>query len=261
MHLAHDSIMRGHMGIPKTTDRVLTNFYWPAVQEDVTRYCRSCDVCQRTVRKRTVPRAPLQRMPLIDSPSKRVAVGIVGPIHPASDEGHRYILTLVDIATRYPGAKALKHISTEATAEALVSLYSRLGIPEEILSDMGSQFVSECMQEVSRLLSIRQMTTTPYHPMCNGLDANFNGTLKRMLKRLCSEQPKQWHRYIDASLFAYREVSQESTGFVPFELLCGRAVRGPMHILRRLGPRRKTNPVCRRHTSTCSNKGRDWKKR
>ena len=65
MHLAHNSLMGRHMGIRKTTDQVLTNSYWPAVQEDVTRYCRSCDVCQRNVRKATVPRAPLQRMPLI----------------------------------------------------------------------------------------------------------------------------------------------------------------------------------------------------
>ena len=143
------------MGIRKTTVQVLTNCYWPAVREDVTRYCKSCDVCQQTVRKGTIPRAPLQRMPLIDSPFKRVAVDIVGPIHPASDEGHRYILTLVDFATRYPEAKALNCITTGATAKALVSLYSRLGIPEKVLSDMGSQFVSECMQEVSHLLSIR----------------------------------------------------------------------------------------------------------
>ena len=135
----------------------------------MTRYCKSCKVCQQTVRKGTIPQAPLQLMPLIDSPFNRVAVDIVGPIHPASDEGHRYILTLLDFAIHYPEAKALKYIATEATAEALVSLYSRLGIPEKVLRDMGSQFVSECMQEVSRLLSIRQMITTPYHPMCNGL--------------------------------------------------------------------------------------------
>ena len=41
----------------------------------------------------------------------------------------------------------------------------------------------------------------------------FNGTLKITLKRLCSEQPRQWHRYINPLLFAYREVAQESTGF------------------------------------------------
>ena len=83
---------------------------------------------------------------------------------------------------------------------------------EEILSDLGTQFVSECMQEVSRLLSIKQLSTTPYHPMCNGLVEKFNGSLKSMLKKLCSEQPKQWHRYINALLFAYREVPQDPPG-------------------------------------------------
>ena len=55
-----------------------------------------------------------------------------------------------------------------------------------------------------------------------------------MLRRLCSEQPKQWHRYINALLFAYKEVPQDSTHFAPFELMYGRTVRGPMRILREL---------------------------
>ena len=159
---------------------------------------------------------------------------LVGPISPPSENGHQYILTLVDYATRYPEAIALKRIDTPTVAEALVDMFSRLGIPEEILSDLGTQFVSECMEEVNRLLSIRHLTTTPYHPMCNGLVERFNGTLKAMLKKLCAEQPRQWHRFINALLFAYREVPQESTGFSPFELLYGRTVRGPMHILKEL---------------------------
>ena len=53
-----------------------------------------------------------------------------------------------------------------------------------------------------------------------------------MLKRMCSERPKDWDRYIAPLLFAYREVPQESLGFSPFELLYGRTVRGPMAILK-----------------------------
>ena len=52
------------------------------------------------------------------------------------------------------------------------------------------------------------------------------------LKRLCQDQPKQWHRLINPVLFAYREVPQESTGFSPFQLL--RSVRGPGTILKEL---------------------------
>ena len=94
--------------------------------------------------------------------------------------------------------------------------------------------MSSCMQEVSRLLSINRLTTTPYHPICNRLVERFNGTLKKMLRRLCSEQPRQWHRFINPLLFAYREAPQEATGFSPFELLYGRTVRGPVQILKEL---------------------------
>ena len=201
---------------------------------DVARFCGSCDIGQRTISKGRIPKVPLQKMPLIDPPFNRVAVDLVGPISPPSENGHQFILTLVDYATRYPEAIALKRIDTPTVAEALVDMFSRLGIPEEILSDLGTQFVTECMEEVSRLLSIRHLTTTPYHPMCNGLVERFNGTLKAMLKKLCAEQPRQWHRFINALLFAYREVPQESTGFSPFELLYGPTVRGPMHILKEL---------------------------
>ena len=99
MKVAHDSILGGHLGIRKTTDKMLTSFYWPGIQSDVTRYCRSCDICQRTVHKGRVTKVSLEKMPLIDTPFKRCAVDLVGPIHPPSEEGHRYILMLVEYAT------------------------------------------------------------------------------------------------------------------------------------------------------------------
>ena len=72
------------------------------------------------------------------------------------------------MSTHYPEAVPLKNIDTERVAEALVDIFSRLGIPEDIVSDLGTQFVSDCMKEVALLLSSKQLTTTPYHPMCNG---------------------------------------------------------------------------------------------
>ena len=112
---------------------------------------------------------------------------LVGPIFPSSNAGHRHILTFIDYATRYPDAIPLKNISTESVAEALVGIYSRVGVPEEVLSDLSTQFISDCIKEVSRLLSIRQLTTTAYLPMYNGLVEKFNGTLKTMLRRLCTK--------------------------------------------------------------------------
>ena len=131
-----------------------------------------------------MPRAPLGDMPLIDQPFKRVAIDLVVPLAPASDKGHRNILTLVDYATRYPEAVPLKNIDTETVAAALLDMYNRVGVPEEVLRYLGTQCTSDCMKEVSRLLSTRRLTTSPYHPACNGLVGKFNGTLKRMVRRL-----------------------------------------------------------------------------
>ena len=233
--LAHENILAGHMGINKTVDRVRSQFYWPGVHDDISRYVKSCDQCQRTVPKGRIPKAPLDKMPVIKTPFYRVAVDIVGPINPSSARGHRYILTLVDMATRYPKAKALKKIDSESVADALLSMFSDTGIPNEILTDNGSQFKSEMIKEVFRLMSLRSINTTPYHAQCNGLCERFNGTLKHMLKKMVVDQPREWDRFIDPLLFAYREVPSASMGgFSPFELMCGRPLRGPMAILREI---------------------------
>jgi hypothetical protein len=181
-------------------------------------------------------------MPIIDIPFRRIAVDIVGPITPPSDRGKRYILTVVDYASRYPDAVALSNIDTETVAEALLDIYSRVGIPREVLSDQGTQFTSQVMKEVSRLLSVKQLTSSAYHPICNGLVERFNGTLKTMLKRMCAERPRDWDRYLNSLLFAYRETPQESTGFAPFEVLFGRNVRGPLAILKEIWTKEKDDP-------------------
>ena len=145
-----------------------------------------------------------------------------------SEKGNRYILTVVDFATRYPKAVALPKIEAERVAEALLEVFSRVGFPKEMLSDRGTQFTSDMMKEVSRLVSTKQLFTTPYNPRCNGLCEKINGVLKSMLKKMCQERLKDWDRHLPAILFAYREVPQTSTGFSPFEFLYGRTVRGPM---------------------------------
>ena len=228
MEVAHDSILGGHMGSQKTLERVKSNFYWPGLTAEVNRFCQSCDICQRTVPKGYTGKVALGKMPIIDVPFHRVAFDLIGPL-PVSDRGHRWILTLIDYATRYPEAVPLKTIETTEVAETLISIFSRVGVPKEMLTDGGTQFTSELMREVARLMSIRHFTTTPYHAMCNGLVENFNGTLKKMLKRVSDEKPKDWDRYIPALLFAC--VPQASLKFSPFKLLYGRTVRGPLQIL------------------------------
>ena len=99
IEVAYDCLFGGHLRVKKTDDRIQTNFFWPGLHDNLSSFCRSCDVCQKTVPRGSVPPAPSGDMPLIDQPFKRVAIDLKGPIAPASDKGHRYILTLVDYAT------------------------------------------------------------------------------------------------------------------------------------------------------------------
>eukprot|EP00745_Piridium_sociabile_P033382 TRINITY_DN571_c0_g1_i10.p1 TRINITY_DN571_c0_g1~~TRINITY_DN571_c0_g1_i10.p1 ORF type:complete len:1565 (+),score=261.65 TRINITY_DN571_c0_g1_i10:102-4796(+) len=233
LEMGHDTPMAGHLGTRKTLERIRQDFYWPGINGDVRKYCRSCDPCQRTTPKGRTTRVPVGTVPLVGEPFAKVGIDLVGPIKPASSRGHRFILVVVDYATRYPEAVPLRGIDSETVAEALWQIWTRVGIPKEVLTDMGTQFVSHVMTQVNRLVGIRAQTTTPYHAQANGLVERFNATLKQMLKRLCQDHPKDWDRFVPAVLFAYREVPQESMRFSPFELLYGRTVRGPMSILRK----------------------------
>ncbi|XP_076454791.1 uncharacterized protein LOC143289631 [Babylonia areolata] len=232
MKLAHEPPMGGHQGGKKTLDRIWKQFFWPGMCADVRRFVSSCDQCQKVSPK--PQRVPLGKMPLIDTPFERVAVDLVGPITPASGSGNRYILVVVDYATRYPEAVPLKTVEATTVAEALWEVWTRVGVPSEILTDRGTQFMSDVMKQMERLLSIRGLATTPYHAQGNGLVERYNGVLKTALRKLTQEKPKQWDRYIPALLFAYREATQESLGFSPFELLYGRTVRGPLSVLHQL---------------------------
>ena len=97
---------------------------------------------------------------------------------------------------------------------------------------VGTNFMSTLLEEVYRLLQVKRIRTSPYHPQTDGLVERFNGTLKMMLRKFVSRNQKDWDDYLPYLLFAYREVPQESTGFSPFELLYGRRVRGPLDVLR-----------------------------
>ena len=230
LKLAHDVPMAGHLGKHKTSCRILQRFYWPSLYQDVARYCKQCEQCQKCAPPRT-RKAPLIPLPIMDEPFQRIAMDIVGPL-PCSNSGKRYILVVCDYATRYPEAIPMSSIDANHIAEELVKLFARVGVPQEILTDQGTNFTSQLLQEMYRLLCIKPIRTTPYHPQTDGLVERFNHTLKAMLRKSATDEGKDWDKLIPYLLFAYREVPQALTGFSPFELLYGCHIRGLLDILR-----------------------------
>ena len=136
-----------------------------------------------------------------------------------------------DYVTRYPEAMAIHSIEAERIAEELIKLFARVGIPEEILTDQGSNFTSSLLAELYRMLHVHPIRTSPYHPQTDGLVERFNQTLKSLLRKCATEEGKDWDKLLPYLLFAYREVPQALTGSSPFELLYGWPVREPLDIL------------------------------
>jgi hypothetical protein len=107
--LAHDSNVGAHLGRTKTWKRLLEFGFWINMTKDVYKFVDTCMQCQkRKMNNRIV--VPMGNFPAIDKPLERVGVDLIEM--PPSNEGHKYILTLVDHFSRYRAAFPLRSKTT-----------------------------------------------------------------------------------------------------------------------------------------------------
>ena len=133
--------MAGYGGHKRTKYKILKHFFWPHLAADVKATCQSCDHCQKTA-KRTHLRAPMvSPPPHITRPFDKVAIDVVGPL-PMTKSKNRYILTYIDLGSRYPDTVPLSTTTADVIAKDLLNIMSRLSVPLERLSDRGSNFHS-----------------------------------------------------------------------------------------------------------------------
>ena len=224
MSIAQDNFE--HMSDKRTRHVISRKFVWPGMARDVSLWCRACTVvCQR----HKPHREPMCQTPILTEPFESVAIDLVGPF-PKAKGGYRYLLTLIDLASRYPEALLLKTITAEEVADGLVELFCRHGVPRRILSDQGKQFKSALFQQLCAKLKVDKFQSSPYHPHCNGVVERFHGTLVPMLQKALSKKV-DWAAQVKYCLFAIRCAPNRSTGYSPFEILLGRDVRSPLDLI------------------------------
>ena len=225
LKLAHKP---GHLGRKATLAQLSEHFYWPGMYRDVKTLCEGSVACQKIgkLRKRVVP---LQPLPIIDTPFLRIAIDFAGPL-PRTKQGKKYILVLMDYATRWPEAKAVSAPTSRTAADMILDMCCCFGVPKEILTDRGSHFVNSLLKTIYTKLGIRHITTTPYHPQTDGMVERFNGTQKSMLKRSFCSFHGQWDRALPLVLGEYRSTPCRATGFTPAELLLGGNIRTPLKV-------------------------------
>jgi len=212
--LAHTGLTGGHLGLKKTLAQVQRRAYWCDWRADVTRFCRQCPECAAFHRGPTPKTSALQQM-VVGAPFERVGIDLTGP-HPRSQNGFIYILTYVDHFSKWAEAVPLRNKETATAADALVDkIFTRIGLPLQLLSDQGKEFDSCLMHELCNRLEISKIRTSAYKPSTNGITERFHRTLNNMMGRVVSEHQRDWCKRLPFIMAAYRAAQHESTGYSP----------------------------------------------
>ncbi|GFX11930.1 retrovirus-related Pol polyprotein from transposon 412 [Trichonephila clavipes] len=226
----HGSPTGGHFGVMKTLHRVRERFFWGKVRADVEQWCKSCDACSARKGPKIRSRGKLHRYN-VGAPFERIAFDILGPL-PRTASGNKYLLVVIDYFTKWPEVYPIPDQEAPTVAEAVVQHWiSRYGVPLQLHSDQGRNFVSAVLKGVCELLGIDKTKTTPLHPQSDGMVERFNRTILNNLSLMVSKNQQDWDQKVPLFLLAYRSAVHETTGYSPSQMLFGRDLRLPCDLL------------------------------
>jgi len=169
VQLAHESVFGGHLGERKTRERIRLSFYLPGLRKTVLSHVQSCCNCQLRLRPVTTDRVPITPITGADVPFQVMNMDCIGLLDPASSQGHKYCLCIVDSCTRWPSVYMLKSLTAKAVCDALVDFFAHVGVPRVMVSDCGTNFTSQLTQEMLRRLGCSARFNTAGHPEASGM--------------------------------------------------------------------------------------------
>ena len=218
MFMIHNHETGAHFGVEATYNKIAERYYWKGMYEDIRKYVRYCDTCQRRGQKGGKGNLhPIK----VGEPFERIGIDFVGPLE-KTKKGNRYILVVTDYLTKWLEAKAMKEATAKNVIEFIYQeIICRHGCPRVILSDRGTHFRNELVDGLCEKFKIKHKLSSPYHPQTNGLVERFNRTLCEGLAKV-TEKENEWDKYIESVLFAYRTNKHNTTKKTPFFMIYGR---------------------------------------
>ena len=184
------------------------------------KWVKSCDTCQSAKNPVGKTAGPLGHLEA-SRPWDLLCVDLIGKL-PKSHAGNYYVLTVIDVFSRYTKAFAIKDKSAEAVADNLKELFLRMGIPNRILSDQGKEFVGTLNAQLFRSLGIKHCCSSPEHPQGNGMIERYNRTIKDQIRKLGNSRQTNWEKLLPALTHAHRVTPMAGNSYSPFELIFGR---------------------------------------
>ena len=147
---------------------------------------------------------------------------------PLTDRGNKHDIVIQDLFTKWPLVFAVPDQKTSRIARLIAEeVVPYFGVPECLLSDRGTNLLSNLMADLCRILGVTKLNTTALHPQCDGAVERFNHTLKTILRKHAAKFGCQWDRFLPGILWAYRNTPHTSTGEKPSFLLYGVDCRSP----------------------------------
>jgi len=133
-----------------------------------------------------------------------------------------YILCITDAFTKYTMVTSFSNKDAQTVAKAIFEeWFCKFGIPAQIHTDSGKDFVNKLMAELCELLNIQHSKTTPYHPQCNAQGKVFNKIVKKYLASYIDEATLNWDEFLPALMLAYNTRYHSTIATTPFKLLLG----------------------------------------
>src|SRR6185436_1510618 len=110
-------------------------------------------------------------------------------------------------------------------------VFSRFGVPLQLLSDNGKEFDNIVLKEICRLLEVDKIRTPTYQARTNGGVERLHRTMNSMLAKVVSDNQRDWDQHLPHVMGAYRASRHESTGYSPNFLMFGRENFAPLDVV------------------------------
>lgn len=215
----HDMPLGGHFGSSKTYAKLRQKYTWRGMKADVGRYIQQCAKCQLNKGSRPT-RMPLQFTQISKEPFDKVYVDVVGPL-PISGNGNKYILSMVDDLTRFVEFAAMPDQQSETVARVLFEhILCRYNIPKQIVTDNGTNFVGQVFNKLCKLLGVKKLRTTAYHPQANMVERQHS-TLGNYIRTFTGRHPTTWDMFIRPAAHAYNNTPHVGMKVSPMAMLYG----------------------------------------
>lgn len=219
----------GHPGIVRMQDLIRCTYWWPAFRKHVEQYVSDCQICNSADKSAKSQQGPIEPTEYPPRPWVKVAVDIMGPFHSAPQDC-RYAIVMVDYYSKWPEVMFTSCVTSQSVIGFLTSVFSREGLPEEIVTDNGPQFTSVEFETYLTTEGIKHIRSSLYFPQSNGQVERFNRVLKSFIQCALQEQRPLKRTVLDY-VAIYRTIPHTATKLSPFYLLRGRQPRTRLHIV------------------------------